>query len=177
MTPVVEARTDLQAWLSGTWRYDLADTQTTIGRTQPGSQPPWNAEVANVLLDIHAGSRELEQDLRYQLSGTFIVRGGSDANTIIAITMAERLAEATGRAAEVARIFNGWITMLRQLPAIDQEERSRKVPAPCPRCTRPMLRVYERSGRVACLGCSTRGWMMPGTVSDGYIEWEDGTIT
>jgi len=140
---------------------------------------PGNTAVFYVLTDIHAAVRELEQDFRYQVTGTVTVRGGSDGNTVAAINAVCNLAAALDHAMadHAARILNRYVTAVMQLPAVDLEERCRQVPAPCPRCQRRMLRVYERSGRVACLGCATRGRMMPGTVSDGYIEWEDGTIT
>jgi len=70
---------------------------------------------------------------------------------------------------------------VRLLPAIDEEQPWRKMPRPCPHCGRAMLRYRERdygqAGQVTCLGCRAEGRIMPGTVSGGYIEWADGTIT
>jgi hypothetical protein len=186
MTPLPEVCADLKPLLPVL--EDLVtqpDTQPMPGRTQPGSRPPWNTAVANILFIIHAGVRELEQDFRYQVTGTMTLRGGSDVNTIRAIDAVCRLAEALDQAYAdmAARLFTRYVTAAMQLPAIDLEERCRIVIVPdgseraCPDCTRRMLRVFERSGRVACLGCEKRGQMMPGMVSDGYIEWEDGTIT
>ena len=180
MTALAEARADLIAWLPvAAALITEPDTQPHVGRTQPGSKPPWNSAVAYVLTDIHAAVRELEQDFRYQVTGTVMMRGGSDGNTIAAINAVGKLAAALDHAMadHAARLLNRYVTAVMQLPAVDLEERCRQVPAPCPRCQRRMLRVYERSGRVACLGCATRGQMMPGTVSDGYIEWQDGTLT
>src|SRR5271170_2773477 len=50
-----------------------------------GGHPPltsWNTQAAMLVLDIHAGVRELETDLRYAISGVVRSRGGSDRNTV-----------------------------------------------------------------------------------------------
>src|SRR5271166_6065649 len=50
-----------------------------------GGHPPltsWNTQVAMLTLDIHAGVRELEANLRYAISGRLRSRGGSDGNTV-----------------------------------------------------------------------------------------------
>ncbi len=180
MTALAEACADLAAWLPHARQLiTQPDTTGHAGHTKPGSKPPWNAQVANVLLDPHAGVRELEQDLLYQVSGRIRVRGGSDRNTVLAIEAIGRLAAAVDEAVadDAARQLNRYVTAIMQLPAVDLEERCRKVAVPCPRCDRCMLRIFERSGRVACLGCFSKGLMMAGTVSDGYIEWQDGTLT
>jgi hypothetical protein len=177
---LTEVCPDLQAWLSVLGELITEpDTQPTIGRTAPGSTPPWNTAAANAMMDIHALVRELEQNLRYQVTGTLIVRGGSHGNTVAALETIPRLAEAVPRdvAEQHAHLISRQITIVMQLPAIDLEERWRPVPAPCPRCQRPMLRACLRDGRVGCLGCTHRGQMMPGTVSDGYIQWDDGELT
>ena len=180
MTPTLtEACPDLQAWLP--ILADLItepDTQPSIGRTQPGSAFPGNAAVFNVATDVHAMVRELEQDLRYAVSGTFIPRGGSDANTFRALDAICRLAEAVSAAEadQAAKLVSRHITIIMQLPAIDLGERARILPAPCPRCDRAKLLFYERSGRIACPGCQRRGFIFA-DVSDGCVQWEDGTIT
>lgn len=174
MTPLAEACTDLIAWLPHAQALIAEpDTQPTAGRTQPGSKPPWNSQAANIRLDIHAGARELEQNLRYRVSGTLTERGGSDTNTVLALEAAARLAEAVDHAIAdaAARLVAGWITVMMQLPAIDLEDPPRRLPAQCPRCDRGMLRAFMRDGRVACLGCGARGQMRPGTLSEGFVEW------
>jgi len=176
MTGLAEARADLQAWLPvAAALITQPDTQPSIGRTQPGSKPPWNPAVAYVLTDIHAGVREVEQDFRYAVTGTMVTRGGSDGNTAAAIDAICRLAEALDhtRTEQAKRLFDQFTTMICQLPAVDLEESPQKRKADCPFCEREMLRVYPRSGRVACLGCAARGHMVPGTLSDGYVLWED----
>jgi hypothetical protein len=184
MTDLTEACADLQAWLPvAAALITQPDTQPAIGRTQPGSQPPWNTAVANILTDIHAGVRDLEQDFRYQVTGTTATRGGSDGNTLAAIDAITRLAEALTRdhASHAAWLFDQYITQIRQLPSVDLERPWRTIPGPCARCIRPMLR-YQESGhgqpaRLRCLGCCRQARIVEGTVSDGCVEWEDGTIT
>jgi len=184
VTGLTQVGDDLQAWLSVL--EDLItepDTQPAMGRTQPGSKPPWNTAVACVVTDIHAGVRELEQDFRYHVTGTYATRGGSDGNTAAAIDAIGRLAGALDQAHadQAARLLSRYVTMAMQLPAVDLEQRWRTIPGPCPRCTRPMLRYREgdhmQPAQLACLGCMRKARMMPGTVSDGIVEWEDGTIT
>jgi hypothetical protein len=180
VTALAEACADLTAWLPHA-RALITEPDTTPaeGHAQPGSRPPWNTAAANACLDIHAAARQLEQDLRHAVTGTHLERGGSDANTALALAAIHDLAEAIGpaEAGDVARMVGGWLTAILMLPAVDLEEPWRPVPAPCPRCTRPMLRARPRStGQVACLGCSARGRMRPGTISAGYIEWDDGEI-
>jgi len=178
VTVLDEACADLTAWLPhAAALITQPDTDGHPGHTKPGSNPPWNSAVANALLDTHAGVRELEQNLRYAVTGRIMVRGGSDTNTIRAIEAVGRLAEAVDQALadDAARQLNSFITGILQLRAIDLEEVPRILL--CPRCDREMLRVWEATGRVACFGCMIGGWMMPGTVSTGYVQWEDGEIS
>lgn len=177
---LAQACADLAAWLPAAAELiTQPDTQPLEGRTQPGSQPPWNTQVANVLTDIHAMVRELEQDIAYQVTGRYRIRGGSDVNTVKAIDAISSLAEALPEAdaSQVTRIISRHVTMICQLPAVDLEERARIIPAPCPRCDRAKLLFYERSRRVGCPACRRRGLMVEGTVSDGCVQWEDGEIT
>src|SRR5262249_1621093 len=150
------------------------DTQPTAGRTQPHSKPPWNSEVAAALYDTVAAICDLHAELAYAVHGRYVVR---PPYRQIGVTLRaiERLAIGVNgdHATETARTLDGCITRIMQLPAIDLEERWRRLPGPCPRCQRPMLRASLREGRVACLGCQRRGQMMPGAVSDGFVEWDD----
>src|SRR5260221_378453 len=97
----------------------------------------------------------------------------------LAEELKDRIAEACDRdtVASATHLTNGRVTAIMQLPAVDLEERPRKHPGLCTQCGRCMLATYPRSGRVACLGCGLKGQIMPGTVSDGCVQWEDGTIT
>jgi len=77
-----------------------------------------------------------------------------------------------------------WVTAVRQLPAIDEAERFRRVHgASCPYCGLPMLRLGERSGRVTCVrfgACSDRrgehpaGFVSRSVSGEPMIAWADG---
>jgi hypothetical protein len=178
VTALSEACADLQPWLAVLETLITEpDTQPLAGRTQPGSWPPWNTQVAYVLTDVHAGVRELEQDFRYQVTGSMTVRGGSDGNTLAAIDAVCRLAEALDQAMadHAARMFSRYITQVMQLPAVDLEEPPQRWPVPCPRCDGENIFVRPRLGVIGCPICG-KGHVRV-TVSDGVIQWEDGTIT
>lgn len=184
MTALAEACGDLQPWLTIVAELiHQPDTQPAIGRTAPGSQPPWNSQAANVWTDIHAMARELEANLRYTVTGRYRPRGGSDLNTLRALDAISKLGEATTTdiADAAARVVSHHITIIMQLPAIDLEQPWRRIPGPCPRCQRPMLRYQEgdryQPSRLTCLGCCRKARIVEGTVSDGCVEWEDGIIT
>src|SRR5579871_4583430 len=58
------------------------------------SQPPWNAQVANVILDLHSRAREMEAWPRLSQGLPARPRGGSSGNTRKALENIVRLAEA-----------------------------------------------------------------------------------
>jgi hypothetical protein len=179
MTDLTEACADLRAWLPvAAALITQPDTQPSIGRTAPHSKPPWNAEAAAVMYETIGLLADLHLELAHAVHGRYVWDPAyrHAGRTLLAIT---RLAEACDHdtVTNATTAINQRVTAIMRLPSVDLEERCRAVPAPCPRCTRRMLRVYGKSGRVACLGCYAKGRVMPGTVSDGYIEWEDGEIT
>lgn len=165
------------------------DTQPHAGHAQPESAPPWNSAAANALFDVHAAVRELEQDLRYQVTGSLQTRGGSDANTDAALDAICSLGEAASGdgAGQAAKVLARLADAILMLPAVDLEERPQRVRASCPYCARSMLRVLPRSGEVTCLGfgsCADSDGRHPrGMVGrsrlDGapLIEWADGLVT
>ena len=69
---------------------------------------------------------------------------------------------------------------------LDEAERAQKVPACCPYCAFPMLRVYPRSGRVACLRGGYACLDANGNAPVGHTEigrlgpciiWADGLVS
>ena len=164
------------------------DSDGTVSRSKPSSRPPWNPAVANVVYDVHAAVRAVESRLRVAVTGTILVRGGSDANTLKAIDAIPALAIAVDDelAQEATRTLNRLLTTILQLPAVDLEERPQRLQAACPFCQRPMLRLYARDGRLTCLaygscfdadGRHPVGHMTIGAVSgEPFIAWADGTI-
>lgn len=179
MTPLAEACNDLRAWLPhAATLINQPDTQPSAGHTKPGSKPPWNSQAATVIHETIGTLADIHLEMAHSIHGRYLWNPAyrHTGHTLTAIT---RLAPACDAelVKQATTAINGRVTAIMQLPAIDLEERWRELPAPCPRCQRPMLRACLRDGRVGCLGCQHRGQMMPGTVSDGYIRWDDGELT
>ncbi|MEU4578962.1 hypothetical protein [Nonomuraea sp. NPDC023979] len=137
----------------------------TRGSTQhhkvTGSPAPWHPEAGPMLLTIHAGVRELEDDLRYHVTGhTGAGRGGSDGNTAAALDSIVRLAHGVDddMAREAGRRMNRWIEQARQIRDIGESEKwipihvpRGQLPPVCLYCKTFSLRVAQESGRVACV--------------------------
>lgn len=90
-----------------------------------GSAPPGNAQAFQVVMVTHAGVRELERELREQVSGSVIERGGSDANTVLAL---QAIAKLTAQASDedrayAMRMIHGWTVQAQRLPGIDEATR------------------------------------------------------
>ena len=125
-----------------------------------GSPAPWHPEAGPLLMTIHAGVRELEDDLRYYVTGhTGEGRGGSDGNTTAALDSIVRLVH--GVDDDMARDARGrldrWIEQARQIRDIGESEKwipirvSKGLPPACLYCNTYSLRVAQQSGRVACV--------------------------
>jgi hypothetical protein len=138
---------------------DQAEALMPAG-TVPGSRPPWNAGAADAVYDVSEAARRLETQLRREVTGTTINRGGSDRNTDDAIEALPVLAGAipAKRARDVQRTLSRWTLRMLRLPAIDeaiiwQPIRMRpgdNRPPVCPFCATPNLRVSDRSYVVMC---------------------------
>jgi len=164
------------------------DTNGTTGHGQPGSRPPWNTAAANAAMDAHAGIRTLEADLREAVTGhRGPPRGGSDTSTIAALDAIQRLANNDARQAMVTAELSRLIVPIEQLPAVDQAEPWRRIPAQCPYCGYTMLRVQARAGIVTCLrhgACRDHQDRHPTgrldvsrITGDPLIRWADGLVT
>ena len=165
------------------------DSTPGSGHDKPHSKPPWNAAVANVVYDALETIRRLHADIGSEVAGRYIQPSKPHAHTggtLIAIT---RLAQALEPQAQddAMRQLAYHVTQILQLPAIDREERWRKIAgAACPYCGLPMLLAAPQSGRVTCLrygNCSDsngqhpRGVMTIGQASgQPMIVWSDGVI-
>ncbi|RBQ21574.1 hypothetical protein DP939_02360 [Spongiactinospora rosea] len=158
-----------------------------------GSPAPWHPEAGPVLLTIHAGVRELEQDLRYHVAGhTGAARGGSDANTAAALDSIERLVHGVPDdvARDAARRLGRWVERARQVRDVGESERwipihvpKGQIPPACPYCRTYSLRVAQESGRVRCANprCTDeRGERPSGRIDknqingDAMLIWQDG---
>ncbi|MGP4092969.1 hypothetical protein [Nonomuraea sp. KM90] len=136
----------------------------TKGSTQhhkvTGSPAPWHPEAGPMLLVIHAGVRELEDDLRYHVTGhTGAGRGGSNGNTTAALDSIVRLVH--GVDDDMARDARGrldrWIEQAWQIRDIGESEKwipihvpKGQLPPACPYCKTYSIRLAQESGRVVC---------------------------
>lgn len=191
--------TGLLAQLAALLPEPVADpTVGTFGRHKvTGSPAPWHVEAAGVLMDVHAGARRLEDDLRSHLDFTPVAgtgRGSSAANTARALRALPDLAAAAGdaHAHRVTAAVSRWARQAREVRDIDQSERWVPVPRlrgspppACPYCRTYALRMRARSGEVRCTnvactdphGAHPKARIVIGAVSGaGMLEFGDGTL-
>jgi hypothetical protein len=186
---VRDACAELETWLPRAQVLTTQPDTSTRTRGQPSSRPPWNGQVAMVLFDALEGIRQLKAELISETSSRLTERPpmSQTGSTLTAIT---RLVEAVPEASQrgVVVMVTRWTLAIMQLPAIDEAERPLRVAAECPYCGFGMLRVFPRSGRVACLrgagGCSDVDGnppvgLMGRSELDGTpcIAWSDGLVT
>jgi hypothetical protein len=156
------------------------------------SQPPWNAQVANVILDLHAKAREMEAWLRASQGLPYRPRGGSGQNTRKALENISRLAEAAqdGTVRDHTRDLEKWIRNARV--ALDETEmpkrlpRSPGLPEPkCPWCENHTLRMLPLKGQIFCIkpDCKDEQERKPKAqmeysahVGDWVICWQDNLL-
>jgi len=167
---LAQACEELGSWLA------IAETLTALpdiepgGRRagKPGSRPPGNQAALGVIMDAHAGVRALEAEFRFEVTGTRRPRGGSGANTEVALSALPDLADAVpvqheaGRPCrcahcEALRQVGRWALAVRQLPAVDDAPRWVKLragpdglPPRCPFCETFSLRLAVESGEIWC---------------------------
>jgi hypothetical protein len=162
------------------------------GRITQGALASWNTQVAMLVLEVHAGIRELEANLKYAVSGHVRERGGSDANTARAIASVVALAAAAGdyelrsvlRQVEAwgwrARLALGHSEPLQQLPRQPGQSAAR-----CPWCGKATLRMKPVIGLVKCInpacsddtGCQPVARVAFGQYSDEPIlVWADNSV-
>jgi hypothetical protein len=130
-----------------------------------GSPAPWHAEAGPLLMDVHAGVRDLEVDLTYVVAGRLPEgrwlehRGDSDANTEEALAAVVRLAFGApeDRVRQAGQTIAGWIERGLQIRDIGERERwipihvpKGELPPACPYCDTFSIRLAEQSGRVRC---------------------------
>ncbi|GII88260.1 hypothetical protein Ssi03_62500 [Sphaerisporangium siamense] len=157
-----------------------------------GSPAPWHPEAGPVLMTIHAGVRQLEQDLRYRVTGHTGERGGSDGNTTAALDAIVKLVYGVPEdvARDARRRLEGWIEQSQEIRDIGESETWIPIRVPrgdlppgCPYCKTYSLRLATQSGRVACMNakCTDSNGNRPkGMVDKNYINgdavvaWADG---
>lgn len=161
------------------------------GAPKGGSRPmaAWNTPVAMVILEIHAGARELETNLRYRAAGVVRSRGGSDSNTLAALDAVLSLAAGAGdgELRDAARRVEGWCWRARL--ALGQREPWLPLPrlpgrpvARCPFCNFHTLRHKPLQGIIRCVNpacCDAEGARPVGRVEFGaysdepLLVWQD----
>lgn len=169
-----------------------ADADKSHRGQQFGAPIPWHPEAGQIYMTIHAGARELENNMRYQLNRTTKQRGGSDNNTRKALTEITRLAYAlpAPTVEDATAMVRQWVTAARQIRDIDQADRwvplprtPGHYPPPCPYCDTYALRMSRRAGEVRCINpdCTDGRGRRPvarmahGLLSgDAYLAFADG---
>lgn len=160
-----------------------------------GSSSPlasWNTPVAMLLLEIYAGIRTLERDIRFMVAGVQRLRGPGSAHTEASIKELPALCAgapyATAAAAATqlerwsyrARLVLGEAEPYSRLPRLPGESE----PA-CPYCSMRTLRFRPYSGRIRCVNPDCRdgnderpaGRIEVGNLSgEPMITWSDKTI-
>lgn len=163
---------------------------TQIGGTAASHDPAWHAQVAMWVLEVHAGLRELETNLKYQLAGTIRTRGGSDRNTEIALERLPQLAAGLDYSAAMSTVrrlerwsYRGRV-LLGDVEPYGKLPRLPGLPDPvCPYCNAASLRFIAVSGVVRCVrpGCTDGNGRAPaariefGDFShEPMLAWDDG---
>lgn len=169
---------------------------SSIGRRPPSSGEPWNPEAAGVYWRIHAGARDLENELRHARAFGPLSppRGGTRANTIEALRaiglLAVGLPEETLRRA--ADRVERWANAARRCRDLDELDRwvpvpqvPGSLPPACPYCESFSLRMSLGRSEVRCFkpGCLDMDGhqpvarMEPGRLTgSGILVFRDETV-
>lgn len=140
---------------------DCVPTESTA--FTPFSRPPWNSEVACALFDTHAMIRDIESEMRQEVSGTVARRSHRSGNTgpVLAAITAMEVAVTRPTLRRAQRELGKVALRIRQLPAVDEAlrwERLRnapdEMPPACPYCECYSLKVAIVAGLVACFNPS-----------------------
>ena len=172
----------------------IAVKTSTPGSTFHGkvdhSQPPWNAGIANAIMDLHALAREMENILQLRNGNPLRDRGGSDGNTRLALLAILRLAEAAddGTVRDKTRELEGWCR--RAQVALGVTEQPRRLPRSeghpepkCPFCEAHTLRMIPLRGLIFCIvpSCKDEQGRKPKAelkfspnVGEILLTWQDG---
>jgi hypothetical protein len=127
-------------------------------KVTPGSTPPWDPQVAAVLLDAHQGIRDLEVALRRHVAGSAWTRGGGTTATRAALAAITSLAR--GAPEDVQRYalseVRRWVARARV--ALGEAEPFQRLPVQpghpeprCPYCGYMTLRSRPVRGEVRCV--------------------------
>lgn len=129
----------------------------------PRSRPPWNAAAAALVVEMQHNSRSEELRLRVVLGLPKRYRGGSDANTLLALDAILALASTADD--ESLHPTNQWLgrwngsssRVLGDASAIVHLPRQPgEPPRPCPFCECLTLRYWPLNGMVRCINPACR---------------------
>ena len=141
---------------------------------------------------IHTGARDLETEMRYRVTKTIRGRGGSDANTRLALRAVGGLVYAVPGpvADDAARRVAQWAENIRTVGDIDQAHRWTPLPQapgcdppPCPYCDLFSLRMSRTAYLVRCINSAcvddrdrrpVARMMAGGLTGDAYLAFGDG---
>jgi hypothetical protein len=154
------------------------------------SQPPWNASVANMILELHAWVRDTERMWRYRMGLHIRDRGGSRRNTYVCMRMLTGLAEGVDDPTVMSgdRWLNGWCK--RSKATLGFTESAKRLPrvkgessALCPWCKRDTLREMALAGVIFCMdpSCVDDEGRRPKAQLEYFqgemvLRWQDGII-
>jgi hypothetical protein len=156
------------------------------------SQPPWNAQVAHLVMEMHALSRFLEDGLRIHLNMSWQPRGGDDANTRFALLAIVNLGEASedSYVFEAMREIEHWNS--RALVALGKRDLPQRLPRNvgeseprCPYCGYGTLRFWSSRAEVRCINPECRDETNRRPVArmeysiiarDWVLAWGDGSV-
>jgi hypothetical protein len=154
------------------------------------SSPPWHAQAANTVLDLHAWSRDAEALTRIRATLPARYRGGSSANTRKALGSLYSLSEGIDDAVvyDTIRWLEGWCRKAEVV--LGEREAIRRLPQQpgetarlCPWCRKDTLRQMTRQGVIFCVDilCRSEDGDRPRAqleMFDGQWElrWMDGVL-
>lgn len=188
MTALADALADIGEWLPRAAALTASpDTAPTGPGGKPGSRPPWNQAAAGALWDALGVIADTEAMFRFLVTGHPGTRRPASA-TGAALAAIARLGHAVpqDRVRDAARELARCVMTVQQLPAVDEIERAQRVAWPCPYCEMPMVRLFPRSARVACLRGGSACQDANGNPPIGHAEvgrlgpcivWADGLVS
>jgi hypothetical protein len=166
----------------------------TVGGAPQGGHRPlasWNTPAAMLDLEIHAGIRDTEAVLQYQVAGVARPRGGADTVTQAICRHLPALAAGcdTATAQRVARQLETWCWRVRLV--LGEREPWQHLPRlpghtvpRCPWCTYMTLRYKPLSGVVKCVNpaCVDEEGRRPAAridfgpaTGEPILTWQDST--
>lgn len=155
------------------------------------SQPPWNAPVAHLILEMHSLARYLEDGFRIHLKMRWQPRGGTDENTRFALLAILNLSEAAedSYVFEAVRTLDNWNS--RALIVLGERDMPQRLPRNvgeseprCPYCQHLTLRFWSSRAVVRCVNpeCFHEGRRPTARIEysivarDWVLAWNDGSV-